>query len=58
VFGGKTEPRCEATVGDFQSLEFAPCGCDGYVPLDGPLAEAAFLAPDPDPLAGPPLRLA
>ena len=59
VKGGKRE--CRRRIGDFQSLTSMPCGCSGYVPVDGSLADASFAQPDPPVPADaplPPLRVA
>ncbi len=45
-------------VEDFQALVFGPCLCEGFYPVEDSLADAPFAASDPDPLTGPPLRLA
>ncbi len=58
MFAPGAEPRCRATVGDFQSLDFSPCSCEGFRPVEGSSADEALAPPDPDPFAGPPLRLA
>lgn len=58
AFARENDPRCRVQVEDFQALEFGPCHCEGFSPVEGSLADAPFAASDPDPLAGPPLRLA
>ena len=55
VFVRGDAPRCNRTVGDFQTLTSWDCPCPGFRPVDGPLREAAFAEPDDDPT---PLRLA
>jgi hypothetical protein len=52
------ETGCRATLGDFQTLDVAPCPCDGFQPIEGMLADATFVQTEPDPPSGMPLRLA
>ena len=58
AFAAETETRCRVQVEDFQALEFGPCLCEGFRPVEDSLADAPVAASDPDPLTGPPLRLA
>ena len=52
------KPGCRGTLGDFQTLDVTPCPCEGFEPIQGMLADATFVqADDPEPPAGPPLRL-
>jgi hypothetical protein len=51
-------PRgCARIVGDFQSLTSWRCICEGFRPVSGTLADAAFAQPDSIPAALPALRL-
>jgi hypothetical protein len=45
VKGGERE--CRRRIGDFQTLTSKACACSGYVPVEGPLADAGFAQPDP-----------
>lgn len=46
---------CRRTVADFQSLSRWQCGCEGFRPISGTLADATFASAE---TALPPLRLA
>ena len=49
---------CRSSLGDFQTLDLTPCPCEGFEPIQGMLADATFVRTEPEPPAGPPLRLA
>jgi hypothetical protein len=57
VFARRNAKGCKRVVGDFQSLTSWQCECEGFRPVVGALADAAFAAPDA-PGRLPPLRLA
>lgn len=50
VFVRGLVPGCRRVVGDFQTLSRAVCDCEQFVPIAGPLRDAAFAEPDADPL--------
>jgi len=48
-------PECARRIGDFQTLSSTRCDCLGFRPLEGPLRDASFSAPDEE---APRLRVA
>lgn len=49
MFVREGRPGCNWRVADFQTLTSSPCDCEGFRPVMGTLAEAAFAAtPEPD----------
>jgi hypothetical protein len=50
VFVRGVPSGCGRAIGDFQSLSSRTCDCSRFRPVSGPLREARFAAPDPDPL--------
>ena len=44
VFAKRGSKGCSRIVGDFQSGRSWPCDCEGFLPVGGDLADAAFAA--------------
>jgi hypothetical protein len=53
VFVRRNASGCAHVIRDFQSLSVRRCDCTGFKPVRGPLRDAEFVAPDPNPLMLP-----
>jgi hypothetical protein len=53
VFTARAPRGCSRFINDFQSLSRSRCDCEGFLPIRTRLRDAAFTAPDPDPLELP-----
>lgn len=58
VFARGVPCGCTRIIGDFQSLSSWRCACEGFRPIQGRLADAAFAEPDEELSSLSPLRLA